>query len=118
MLVGPSPNSGIGLPMYVAGEMGVVLVSSTEVHASFIDSLQQGTQVAVAAPFAIYACLALFIWISFFWFERMSKVAPLMGIVGIVFGVAISMGALRFARVWIPPSFFGIGIAAAYVLWT
>ncbi|WP_323494796.1 CHASE2 domain-containing protein [Variovorax sp. LG9.2] len=118
VLVGPSLDSGIGLPMYVAGEKGAVLVSSIEVHASFIDSLQHGTQVAVATPFALYACLAVFIWISFFLFETMSKAAPLVGIVGLGVAVLISLGALRFVRVWIPPSFFGIGIGAAYVLWT
>ena len=118
ILVGPSLDSTLSMPVYVAGPHGATLVSSTDVHASAIDALQQGTEVSVATPFAIYACIAFLIWATLFMFDRISKIAPLVGMAMIVFAVACTVVALRCFQIWIPSSFFVVGVLAAYVLWT
>lgn len=118
VVVGPSLDSAFGVPMYLTRERGPTLVSSAEVHATAIDALQQGTQVSVAGPFVLYTCTAFLIWTLFFAFDKMARVAPLVGVAVIVLGVIWSVAALRVFRVWMPPSFFVVAVVASYVLWT
>lgn len=118
IVVGPSLDSTLSMPMYVSSAHGTKLVSSTEVHARAIDAMQQGAQVSVAAPFVLYASIAFLIWTVLLAFDRMSKFAPLVALATIAVAVAGTAVALRFFQTWIPSSFFVVGVFAAYVLWT
>ncbi|CAN5918214.1 hypothetical protein BH11PSE13_BH11PSE13_04320 [soil metagenome] len=128
--MGPSLDSALDTPVYVANPSGLIgpdgptgphgteLVSSTVVHASAIDALQHGTQVTVATPFVIYATVAFLIWTVFFAFDRMPKFAPLVGVATIVIAVAGAAASLRFFQIWIPSSFFVVGVLSAYIVWS
>lgn len=119
ILVSPSLDSTLSMPVYVAGPHGAMLVSSTDVHASAIDALQQGTQVSVTTPFAIYVYVAFLIWAVLFTYDKSSVFAPLVGVAMIVSAVACTVVALRCFQVWIPSSsFVVVRVFAAYPLWT
>ena len=123
IVVGPSRNVALGafaVLWYVSSGSGsgITLVSSTEVHASDIDALQQGSYVLGASPLVLYLSLAISLFLMFFAFDKVPKAAPLTAIafVGICFAISALM--LRLFRLWIPPSFFVLGIVPAYLLWS
>jgi CHASE2 domain-containing sensor protein len=83
IVVGQSRNVALGtlaVLWYVATGTGTgtTLVSSTEVHASAIDALQQGRYILGASPLVLYLSLALSMWLVFFAFDRALKVAQLV----------------------------------------
>ena len=125
IVVGPSRDVTLGalaVLWYVSSGSGsgsgTTLVSSTEVHASAIDALQQGSYMLGASPLVLYLSLAISLFLAFLAFDKVPKAAPLMAIafVGICFAMSALM--LRLFRLWIPPSFFILGIVPAYLLWS
>ncbi|QNK72917.1 CHASE2 domain-containing protein [Variovorax sp. PAMC28562] len=118
VVVGPTNGVPLGRQWYVSGSSGATLVTSTEVHASAIDALQQGTYVSVAPPVVLGLAMALSILAVLFAFDKLPKAAPLVGLAFIASGVAVSALMLRLLHIWLPSSFFVFGIFAAYLLWT
>ena len=127
IVVGPSRNVALGslaVLWYVSSDSstgtgtGTTTVSSTEVHASAIDALQQGNYILTASPLVRYLTLAIPLFFMFFAFDKLPKAAPLMAIAFVGIGFAVSALMLRLFRLWIPPSFFVLGIVPAYLLWS
>ena len=75
---GTGTGTGIGIGIGTGTGTGTTLVSSTEVHASAIDALQQGRYILGASPWVLYLSLALSMWLVFFAFDRALKVAQLV----------------------------------------
>lgn len=94
------------------------LISGIEVQANLLNSLLAGRVVAIPSPAAslLLALLpALALLVSFWWLPPNRALLASVATIGL--SLAIPLGLLVFADLWLPPTAALVGLLVAYPLW-